>query len=47
MDKNKVRNCLNMIYAKLNTLVSMNVINQETFELINIDIDEIEKEIDK
>ncbi len=47
MDKNKVRNCLNMIYDKLNTLVSMNVINQETFELINIDIDEIEKEIDK
>lgn len=47
MDKNKVRNCLNMIYDKLNTLVSMNVINQETFELINIEIDEIEKEINK
>lgn len=47
MDKTKVKKLLKLMWMELNLLKSSKVINNETFELLELNIDEIEKEIDK
>lgn len=47
MDKIKIEKYLDSLYIELNTLLAMNAINSETFDLLNIEIDEIRKELNK
>lgn len=46
MEKIKVKQLLKALWIEINTLYMMDAINKKTFELLEFNIDEIEKEID-
>lgn len=47
MDTNEVRKYIHTLYVELNVLAAMNVINQETLELLHKHIGNLEEEIFK
>lgn len=45
MDKNKVKHYLKLMQIELTALFAMDAINEDTFDLLSLNINEIKKEI--